>query len=638
MTSPADATNADRAAQLFEAALLNLGLPINGDVEPQNMPEARRNLLSATTHAPSLADGWLCRYALGEQSTEVLSQLWTHRDNLGKALAWFGLRPSTIGAKFNTSLYVTDAVIQSPDEVTAAYANALIGERRYAEADKVIGTPTISAPLTCYTALVLNSRTERWDDVIRVAELLNEYQQRAIAAPARAICVVAQARLGLYSAALSLAQSPLLDVDGMGNTVSKGLLDLVPGARAELYYIVGMCLRQQGDHGGSDMEAFRHALTADPNHAGAMAALNDVALRLVTTTAAVINSRTDPWDPATAIDPDELNKEELEAARRDALSDAEAKLETLIGQREVKGQVLRLKSSMRINIERVEAGLAPTTKTHHLVFGGPPGTGKTTIARIVAKIYFALGICKTPNVREVSRADFLAEHLGGTEAKTNLVIDSALDGVLFIDEAYSIIQKGLSGGDAFGKIVVDTLLARMENDRDRLVVAIAGYNNELDRFLDSNEGLASRFTKRILFPSYTSAELVEIAEHMAFNGTMPDAAAPEMVIEQAAQLVLARACDHLAARYYPPLPVELVNEGVLEPVDGQRPMIDIAGNGRFIRNVIENAVEEQQFRLDTNPGPRGPSELSTLLTSDMEGAVRYTLMMQNKPEFLAAVG
>ena len=166
---------------------------------------------------------------------------------------------------------------------------------------------------------------------------------------------------------------------------------------------------------------------------------------------------------------------------------------------EVKLQVAKLKSAAMLAKVRGDKGLNSASRSLHLAFTGPPGTGKTTIARVVAQTYCGLGLLRTPAIVEAKRHDFVGQHLGSTAIKTTALIDSAMDGVLFIDEAYTLIQTGLSGGDAFGREAVDTLLARMENDRDRLVVIIAGYDAEIDRFLASNEGLASRFSKRIRF-------------------------------------------------------------------------------------------------------------------------------------------
>ena len=144
------------------------------------------------------------------------------------------------------------------------------------------------------------------------------------------------------------------------------------------------------------------------------------------------------------------------------------------------------------------------------MFTGPPGTGKTTVARILGRIFAALGLLVRPEVVEAHRADLVGEHLGSTAIKTGKLIDSALGGVLFIDEAYSLYNEGYSGGDAYGAEAVATLLKRAEDDRDRLVIVLAGYPADMDRFLRSNPGLASRFSVRISFPSYTPAELTQI--------------------------------------------------------------------------------------------------------------------------------
>ena len=145
------------------------------------------------------------------------------------------------------------------------------------------------------------------------------------------------------------------------------------------------------------------------------------------------------------------------------------------------------------------------------MFSGNPGTGKTTIARIIARIFKELGILSKGHLVEASRADLVAGYMGQTAIKTNKVIDSALDGVLFIDEAYTLSR---SADNDFGQEAIDTLLKRMEDDRDRLVVIIAGYTDEIKTFVNSNPGLASRFNRYIDFPDYTPAELVEIFKHM----------------------------------------------------------------------------------------------------------------------------
>ena len=139
----------------------------------------------------------------------------------------------------------------------------------------------------------------------------------------------------------------------------------------------------------------------------------------------------------------------------------------------------------------------------HFVFAGPPGTGKTTVARILGRIFAALGLLARPDVVEAQRADLVGQHLGATAIKTNELVDRALGGVLFIDEAYGLVNPGYAGGDAFGAEAVQTLLKRAEDDRDRLVIILAGYEREMDAFLATNPGLASRFNQRVRFPSYS---------------------------------------------------------------------------------------------------------------------------------------
>jgi Cdc6-like AAA superfamily ATPase len=186
-----------------------------------------------------------------------------------------------------------------------------------------------------------------------------------------------------------------------------------------------------------------------------------------------------------------------------------------------------------------------------------------------------------------------------------------MDGVLFIDEAYTLIQTGLSGGDAFGREAVDTLLARMENDRDRLVVIIAGYDAEIDRFLASNEGLASRFPKRIRFSSYNALELADIGRLIARSR--------DSELSEAAYEELVATCTTLCQGE------ALDNSGEM------RRSIDLAGNGRFVRNVIEAAEEEREYRLSESHGLNlqelDEAQLMRIELPDMQAALKQVLGM-----------
>jgi SpoVK/Ycf46/Vps4 family AAA+-type ATPase len=267
-----------------------------------------------------------------------------------------------------------------------------------------------------------------------------------------------------------------------------------------------------------------------------------------------------------------------------------AELDELIGLEPVKRQVREIAAQLRVARLRDQQGLASQPPARHFVFTGPPGTGKTTVARILGRIFAALGLLARPAVVEAHRADLVGEHLGATAIKTNKLIDSALGGVLFIDEAYSLYNEGYSGGDAFGAEATATLLKRAEDDRDRLVVVLAGYTKDMDRFLRTNPGLASRFNMRVAFPSYSPPDLSRIARMIAQQAgdTFGEDALP--VLEQ----VFTHACA----------------EG----------MIDELGNGRFARSLFERACACRDLRVAHLGEAATASVLTTITAADLRSA------------------
>jgi len=272
------------------------------------------------------------------------------------------------------------------------------------------------------------------------------------------------------------------------------------------------------------------------------------------------------------------------------LESALAELDALVGLEPVKRQVHEIAAQLRVARLRDRQGLASQPPARHFVFTGPPGTGKTTVARILGRIFAALGLLVRPSVVEAHRADLVGEHLGSTAIKTNKLVDSALGGVLFIDEAYSLYNDGYSGGDAFGSEAVATLLKRAEDDRDRLVIVLAGYTPDMDRFLRSNPGLASRFSVRIGFPSYSPAELARIATVIAGN-----------------------AGDSFAADALP----------VLEEIFGaacQTGRIDELGNGRFARSLFERACAFRDVRISQLGEAASAQDLTTVAVADLMAA------------------
>ncbi len=272
------------------------------------------------------------------------------------------------------------------------------------------------------------------------------------------------------------------------------------------------------------------------------------------------------------------------------LESAIAELDELVGLEPVKQQVRAIAAQLRVAKLRDRQGLASQPPARHFVFTGPSGTGKTTVARILGRIFAALGLLVRPEVVEAHRADLVGEHLGSTAIKTNRLVDSALGGVLFVDEAYSLHNEGYSGGDAFGAEAVQTLLKRAEDDRDRLVIVLAGYPADMDRFLRSNPGLASRFSTRVTFPSYTARDLSRIAVIQAEQAG--DAFEPEAV----------RVLEQIFA--------EAERAGV----------IDELGNGRFARSLFERACACRDVRVVRLGESATAADLTTLTAVDVRGA------------------
>ena len=270
----------------------------------------------------------------------------------------------------------------------------------------------------------------------------------------------------------------------------------------------------------------------------------------------------------------------LPAAYTGAVDEIKRELDELVGLAPVKEYVFGLADNIQVQQRRAAAGFKTASLSMHMIFTGNPGTGKTTIARLVARYLKAIGALKGGQLIEVGRGDLVGRYTGHTAPLTNSVIESALGGVLFIDEAYSLYR---GEQDSFGLEAIDTLVKGMEDHRDELVVILAGYTKEMETFLTANSGLASRFPNKIEFPDYTADELLDITT----------------VLAKGKGYRLAESCTFPLLGYYK-----------------RRQALDsrTAGNGRLARNTLEKAIFNQSRRLVAESA----AELDLILPGDLE--------------------
>ena len=298
-----------------------------------------------------------------------------------------------------------------------------------------------------------------------------------------------------------------------------------------------------------------------------------------------------PEKAAPPAEKQEKSPEEQPAAeaqteeKPESIEDLQAELESYIGLEAVKQEVKNLINMVKVHQMREANGLPTTDLSLHMVFSGNPGTGKTTIARLMARIYHALGILSGGQLVEVDRSGLVAGYVGQTALKTAKVLEKAMGGVLFIDEAYAL--NGESEND-FGQEAIDTILKAMEDHRDDLVVIVAGYTELMDKFVHSNPGLESRFNRFMFFPDYTVEEMMAIFKMRCGKGyTLAEDAEP-----------LVR--DYIAE----------------ESADAES-----FGNARGVRNILEHIIVAQNNRL-----------------AKMENITREDLMLLTADDVLHARG
>ncbi|MBU9722656.1 stage V sporulation protein K [Bacillus alkalicola] len=275
----------------------------------------------------------------------------------------------------------------------------------------------------------------------------------------------------------------------------------------------------------------------------------------------------------------------LEKPEHHAFKKIQRELDEFIGLKNIKDFMKEIYAWLYLNQRREEAGLKAGKQVLHMVFRGNPGTGKTTVARLIAKMFREMGVLEKGHLIEAERADLVGEYIGHTAQKTRELVQKAIGGILFVDEAYSLARGGEKD---FGKEAIDTLVKSMEDQQHSFVLILAGYPKEMDRFLKLNPGLPSRFPMKVTFPNYTVNELLQMAKKMVKER--------DYQLDEKGEETLKNLLSH-----------------------AKEEQEDNFSNGRFIRNLLERAIRAQAVRL-LEEDNYGKTELMTLKSVDFKKA------------------
>ena len=577
---------------------------------------AQARFREATEIDPSMADAWLGRIAAGDEALSTLQQLYAYGARLHRETNRLGVR---LSASIKAGPYLAISVTES-SHAGLALASALVDDKQYEKAESLLKDSTLldtweNHQWQQYVRAYLMFATQRWPDVISVAATLLPAQaiiMSAVTAATNALAAHAAAHLGQARVALDWADR----VDLRAGHVSAGearrhqLTDTAvtaidpnefPLIAADLAYVRGMAHRQLDQEDKAQVWLSRATINGaliEP----AKDALADPNLQLVVTDEETINTRSNRWDVSTERSEQDRREAQNEGLREELLGEGRALLNNQVGLSEVKRAVSEIEDQIEVRALRLAAGLPVTNQTNHMLLVGPPGTGKTTTAEALGKIYAGLGIVRHPEIIEVKRADFCGEHIGASGPRTNELIARSLGRILFMDEFYSLVERHHDGRpDMIGMEAVNQLLVALEVHRFDFCFIGAGYEKEVDEFLTVNPGLAGRFNRKLRFESYAPDELVEIAVRYG--------APRATVIEPAAREALNIACKTLRAYLAP---------------NGSHG-IDVMQNGRFARNVVERAERLRDSRVAaqhrTDKGSVTVEDLETLRTQDIVAAV-----------------
>ncbi|MET7640026.1 AAA family ATPase [Streptomyces sp. NPDC005438] len=582
-------------------------------------PQAEEEFATAVRLDPGMADAWLGLHALRVDAPRALLRMYASRQR-------FGEQRSRHHRSLNSWYWLgwwVQPVLENERDLLLAHASHWLDGRHVGELDRALAEcpPVDTDPQVRFLHACRAYLTKDWDQLLRHTEpLLND---PVLGIEAGLFAGMARVRLEMYAQAEPVLAAALMRCRSE------------QPQRKELRYWLARA-REGTGRSAAALPLYRAVLSVD-------AAFMDTAARLTTiaegddlegavewggvTTApgsadgtrpGLLGGLGEPGDPTGA--PSDPALEALgwtpevggtggpvAGARLDGpvgpppgsqglpmgpsdpvlLERALEELERMVGLEPVKRQVRALSAQLHMARLRAGQGLPVRPPKRHFVFSGPSGTGKTTVARILGRVFYALGLLGGDHLVEAQRADLVGEFLGQTAVKANELIDSAMGGVLFVDEAYSLSNSGYSKGDAYGDEALQVLLKRAEDNRDRLVVILAGYPEGMDRLLSANPGLGSRFTTRVDFPSYRPLELTAIGEVLASEG--------------------GDRWDEEALEELRSIAGHVVDQG----------WIDDLGNGRFLRTLYEKSCAYRDLRLSGYGSTPGREDLATLRLPDL---------------------